>query len=344
MNGYISIPQNSYVPPPQPGVPGGIPQNPYVPPPQPGVPGVYNQPMLQGGYPQPLAVGGYNPSPYQAQGYVNQPVPQVAAVPPPRFGGIQYVYVPDPMVELGMSTGVLIRQEAQFLEQVTGCESPNRYYVFSQSPQGGMKLLFKCKEYSGCCMRNCCPASSRGFNMVIKHIANAANLDENFSSPFVYVKKPFKCTCCCLERPEMIINFGGSSKPLGRIKQPFTYCDPEFLIQDNIGNIKYIVHGDCCQCGLCCANNFCGKLSEVIFNIYTFSDRNCHCGAIIKKSATASELVTSADSYQVNFPRDATPEEKMLLIVMGLMIDYQFFEEKASEKNNNSNSNNYRKY
>ena len=85
-------------------------------------------------------------------------------------------------------------------------------------------------------------------------------------------------------------------------------------------------------------------MSEVIFNIYTFSDRNCHCGAIIKKSATASELVTSADSYQVNFPRDATPEEKMLLIVMGLMIDYQFFEEKASEKNNNSNSINYKKY
>ena len=53
--------------------------------------------------------------------------------------------------------------------------------------------LFKCKEYSGCCMRNCCPASSRGFNMVIKHIANTTNLDENFSSPFVYVKKPFKC-------------------------------------------------------------------------------------------------------------------------------------------------------
>ncbi len=150
--------------------------------------------------------------------------------------------------------------------------------------------------------------------------------------------------CCCLERPEMIINFGGSSQLLGRIKQPFTCCDPEFLIHDNTGNIKYIVHGDFCQCGLCCANNFCGKLSEVIFNIYTFSDRNCHCGSIIKKSATASELVTSADSYQVNFPRDATPEEKMLLIVMGLMIDYQFFEEKASEKNNNSNSNNYRKY
>ena len=95
MEGYNAIPQNQYVPPSQPGVTGG-----------------YNQPMSQGGYPQPLAVGWYNPSPYQAQGYVNQSVCKVAAVPPPQFEGIQYVYVPDPMVELGMSTGVLIRQEA----------------------------------------------------------------------------------------------------------------------------------------------------------------------------------------------------------------------------------------
>lgn len=92
------------------------------------------------------------------------------------------------MTELALSTGVLIRQEAQVLEQITGCESPNRYYVFSQSPQGGMKLLFKCKEYSECCMRNCCPASTREINMVIKHIASVANLDENFSAPFVDVK------------------------------------------------------------------------------------------------------------------------------------------------------------
>ena len=57
------------------------------------------------------------------------------------------------MAELAISTGVLIRQQPQILEQITGCESPNRYYVFSQSPQAGMKLLFMCKELSECCQR-----------------------------------------------------------------------------------------------------------------------------------------------------------------------------------------------
>ena len=327
--GYSSLPQG--------------PQGQYVPPnPQ----GQYiQQPMYAtpppGGFVQPTAVGGYNTNPYQAQGYVNQPMPQVAAAPRPLFGGIQFVYVPDPMTELALSTGVLIRQEAQVFEQITGCESPNRYYVFSQSPQGGMKLLFKCKEYSECCMRNCCPASTREINMVIKHIATAANLDENFSAPFVDVKKPFKCTCCCLERPEMLVNFGGTKQPLGRIKQVFTCCDPLFNIYDNTGSLRYIIHGECCQCGLCCANNFCGKLSEVIFNLYSSEDRTKPSGSIIKKSATAAELVTSADSYQVNFPANSSPQDKMLLIVSALMIDYQYFEETASENNNNSGSYRY---
>lgn len=327
---YISLPQGA---PPSPQAqyipqPGYVPQGQYIQ--QPG----YVQPA-PGGYVQPTAVGGYNSNSYQAPGYVNQPIPQPGiAAHRPLLGGIQFVYVIDPMAELALSTGVLIRQEAQFMEQITGCESPNRYYVFSQSPQGGMKLLFKCKEYSECCMRNCCPASTREINMAIKHIATVNNLDENFTAPFVEVNKPFKCTCCCLERPEMLVSFGGTKQPLGRIKQMLTCCDPLFNIYDNTGSLRYILHGDCCQCGLCCANNFCGKLSEVIFNLYSSENRTNPIGSIIKKGATTAELVTSADSYQVNFPANSSPQDKMLLIVSALMIDYQFFEERASENVN----------
>ena len=319
--GYIQVPQNAS-------------PNPYA------QQGYGYPPSSPGGYVPPQQAGGY--SQYPAQGYANQPVPQVAAVPAPYFGGLQYVYVADPMTELGLSTGVLIRQEAQFLEQLTGCESPNRYYVFSQSPQAGMKLLFKCKEYSECCMRNCCPANNREFNMAIKHIATAANLDENFSTPFIDVRKPCKCTCFCLERPEMLVRFGNQGQTLGRIKQPFTCCDPVFSTYDSTGIVKYTIHGDCCQCGLLCKNNFCGKLSEVTFNIYKGNNiASVPCGSITKKVATAAELVTSADSYQINFPPDANPQDKMLLIVAGLMIDYQFFEETASSNDNNNRNRAY---
>ena len=123
---------------------------------------------------------------------------------------------------------------------------------------------------------------------------------------------------------------------MGRIKQSLTCCDPEFSLYDSTGNKKFIIHADCCQCGLVCANNFCGKLSEVVFNIYNAANRSAPCGTITKKCATGAELVTSADSYQVIFPREANPEDKMILIAAGLMIDYQFFEESVSDKKNDN--------
>ena len=92
MQGYSSVPNPGYYPPQQ---PGGYPQAP-------------------GGYAQ--APGGYV-SPYPGQGYTNQPIPPVAPVAPMpvNFAGITYVYVPDPLAELAISTGVLIRE---------GCHTP----------------------------------------------------------------------------------------------------------------------------------------------------------------------------------------------------------------------------
>ena len=240
-----------------------------------------------------------------------------------------------PMQELALSTGVLIRQQPQFFEQISGCETPNRYFVFSQSPQTGFKMLFLCKEQSECCQRNCCAASMREFVMDIKHIANVGAINENFSNSFVHVNKPFKCTCCCLERPEMIATYAAGNEIVGKVKQPFSCCDPIFTIYDNAGTMRYFVHADCCQCGICCTG-FCAKMSEAVFNIYRDGNMGHPVGSIVKKVANLSELVTSADSYQVNFPADAKPNEKLLLIITTLMIDYQFFEERAGQNDNNT--------
>ena len=315
MQGYSPVSNPGYQPPYQ---QGGYPQ----------APGGYVQ--APGGYPQ--APGGYGSNPYQAQGYATQPMPPTA-MPPVHFAGITYTYVMDPMQELALSPSVLIRQQPQFFEQISGCESPNRYFVFSQSPQTGFKMLFKCKEQSECCQRNCCSASMREFVMDIKHIANAGALNENFQNSFVHVNKPFKCTCCCLERPEMIANYSANGELVGKVKQPFSCCDPIFTIYDNAGTMRYYIYADCCQCGLCCSGP-CAKMSEVTFNIYRDANMGQPIGSIVKKIANFSELITSADSYQVNFPADARPNEKLLLIITGLMIDYQFFEERAGNDDN----------
>ena len=49
-------------------------------------------------------------------------------------------------------------------------------------------------------------------------------------------------------------------------------------------------------------------------------------GTIVKKVAKISEMITNADSYLITFPPKATSADKLLLIIAGLMIDYQYFE------------------
>ena len=93
--------------------------------------------------------------------YTNQPIIQMSQVPQ-FFPGFSYIYVSNPKVELGEATEALIHQKAQFEEQFLGCQFPNRYYVFINSPYyTGKKMLFKCKEESECCQRNCCRAGDR---------------------------------------------------------------------------------------------------------------------------------------------------------------------------------------
>ena len=53
-----------------------------------------------------------------------------------------------------------------------------------------------------------------------------------------------------------------------------------------------------------------------------------------KIAATMGEYFTKADSYKISFPTKATPEEKMLLIVAGLLIDYQNFERDETPRKN----------
>ena len=253
-----------------------------------------------------------------------------------QMGGVQYIYVQDPITEIGNCTGVLIRQEPDLLEKFTGCEKSNRYHVFGQSPQG-FKYLFKCKEKSECCMRNFCPSNLREFDMDIIHVVNPHQMYSNFSKSFANAYKPFKISICCLCRPEMILSLNDGNLKLGTIKQIWTICSPEFEIYDAKEQLRFLVTADCCQCGLKCANNWIGKSYEVLFDIVSLENGKV-VGNIIKKVAEEAEYITDADSYQVNFPINSAPYDKLLLTSLALMIDYQYFEVTESNKSSRKKS------
>ena len=248
----------------------------------------------------------------------------------PAFAGIQYVLVQDPMAELNNCKCVIIRQQPELFEMITGCETANRYHVFGIDNNNAYKYLFKCNERSGFCQRNCCPSNMREFNMDIYQPSTVA-LPTNVSS-FAKAFKPFRCPCFCLNRPEINVSVGAENIYIGKIKHLFSCCDPEFEIYNSQG-LKYYVRADCCQCGLLCSNNICGKLSTAQFDIYQAGAGNIIANITKMTAQNYAEAVTDADSYQVGFPQGATAEDKLLLIALGLMIDYQYFETDSSDEN-----------
>ena len=240
-----------------------------------------------------------------------------------KLANANYNPITNPLAELASCVGILIKQQPEFFEAVTGCETANIYHVYGSSPNG-FNFLFKCKEKSGWCMRHCCRSTSRGFDMDISYIPSGNPMDP-IATDFALADRSCNLACCCLCRPEMIITIKGTKEIVGRVRHIFTICNPEFHVFNSNNELVYIVTASCCQCGLMCANNFCGKFSECLFEIYG-PEKKEPIGKILKQSASPSEMMTDADSYEVNFPLNATEYDKLLLTALGLLIDYQYFE------------------
>jgi hypothetical protein len=117
------------------------------------------------------------------------------------FMGQSMNTVNDPMAELAMSKKAFIKQKIELFEMFTGCETPNRYHVYTQNGQGQWSYLFKCKEKSGWCERNCLSSDSRPFDLGVKHIGNQNDvMNDDYTNSFATFNRPYKCTCCCLAR------------------------------------------------------------------------------------------------------------------------------------------------
>jgi hypothetical protein len=118
-------------------------------------------------------------------------------------------------------------------------------------------------------------------------------------------------------------------KIIGKVFEPCTVCDPLFHIIDHNNNVKWKIHTEYCQCGVCCRSTY-GRCSEVYFPIYTGDktefDKN-HSDGFVKKTFKSKDLISDASTFHIDFPTNATPEDKFMIISTVLMIDYQYYEE-----------------
>jgi hypothetical protein len=242
----------------------------------------------------------------------------------PMYGN-QYSLTEDPLNELSLCKKATIRQQAEYLQILSGYEGKNRYDVFITLPNGMEKYLFKCKEESSACQRQCCPSDSREFKMKIKHISNPMDFFANYEKYYAKLDKPFKCTCLCCNRPTITGIFQNDNQFFGSVTQEYTCCDPLFEIK-NAKGVKYVITIDCDQCSFCCSC-CCSKFNKVECIISDVGRNRKPVGKITKTPArNFVEIVGDADTYEIEFPPDATPHEKLSIIMAGLFIDYRYFE------------------
>ena len=226
--------------------------------------------------------------------------------------------------QLISASELLVNQQPDISEILCGCQQPNNYHVYLRESNGHLSYLYKLREYSGKCNRLFCPVSCREFTMKMKLMSDSSNkYDTDFSDSLMTLQRNFKCPCLCIVRPDIIIDLTKEKTRVGRIIQNFSFCDPCFTVFNENDEDIYYIEADCCQCGFICRNNSLGKTDDCQFFIYNSNERSNPIGVKTKKTESIFSL---ADNYHVVFPPKIAPEEKFLLSIVSVLIDYHYFE------------------
>mmetsp|Transcript_1576 Transcript_1576/g.2367 ORF Transcript_1576/g.2367 Transcript_1576/m.2367 type:complete len:251 (+) Transcript_1576:47-799(+) len=219
-----------------------------------------------------------------------------------------------------------IRQTRRgWCQELLGCEAKTEFKHFIGSNQ-----VFHSIEDGDCCCRIFC-TPIHPYTMAVKEL--------NTEAEVVTVERPCRCAlggckCCCYQEA----SFSSGQQNLGRIEETCWFCVPSFKIYDHQDNQIYLVHQPTCLGGCCvnccaegnpCTRKGCCKVS---FRIYDPDAGNTngdapYKGMILKKPKSfGTEVFTDANAFEVDFPNDASADEKGVLIGTAIFINSIFFE------------------
>ncbi|XP_065841128.1 phospholipid scramblase 1-like [Oscarella lobularis] len=239
----------------------------------------------------------------QQQPTAVQWMPAPEAGPPDCPPGLEYLTQIDQL---------LVHQQVELLEMITGWETANKYDVKNSM---GQRVYFAAEQNS-CFQLQCCGAS-REFNLTIV---------DNAQREVIHLYRPLRCTSCCFPccLQELVVE-APAGQPVGYVKQRWTLWIPEFDICSADGNVVLKIVGPCCtwSCG-----------SDVEFKIFT-PDKQTEVGKISKQwSGLVKEMFTDADNFGITFPLDLDVKMKAVMLGACFLIDFMFFEQSGDNNRN----------
>ncbi|XP_051482628.1 phospholipid scramblase 1 isoform X1 [Apus apus] len=259
-----------------------------------GVPGTGSygfqaQPM---GVPAGFAVPPIQNQPTMQQGTMWMPVsPPLPNCPP----GLEYLTQIDQ---------ILIHQQTELLEILTGFETNNKYEIKNTL---GQRVYFAAED-NDCCTRNCC-GPSRPFTLRIL---------DNMGHEVITLQRPLRCSSCCF--PCCLQELEVQAPPgttVGYVVQNWHICLPKFTIQDEKRKDILEIIGPCVVCRCC---------EDINFEVKSL-DETATVGMISKQwTGFVKEAFTDADNFGVKFPMDLDVKMKAVMIGACFLIDFMFFE------------------
>ncbi|NWH47872.1 PLS1 scramblase, partial [Fregata magnificens] len=244
------------------------------------------------GVPAGLAVPPIQNQPIMKEGTIWMPVPPPLPNCPP---GLEYLTQIDQ---------ILIHQQIELLEILTGFETNNKYEIKNTL---GQRVYFAAED-TDCCTRNCC-GPSRPFTI---------RIIDNLGHEVITLQRPLRCSSCCfpccLQELEVQAPPG---TPVGYVVQNWHACLPKFTIQDEKRMDILKITGPCVVCSCC---------EDIHFEVKSV-DETATVGRISKQwTGLLKEAFTDADNFGITFPMDLDVKMKAVMIGACFLIDFMFFE------------------
>mmetsp|Transcript_13103 Transcript_13103/g.17155 ORF Transcript_13103/g.17155 Transcript_13103/m.17155 type:complete len:331 (+) Transcript_13103:44-1036(+) len=235
------------------------------------------------------------------------------------------------------TTKLIIKQKFEVLEAVANAaanaigmdglgalgETANKYDAFTDD--GGHKFqVVETSDYCGLTGRCCC----RPNHKLQLHVYQGDN-------EVMYMDRGCKLGCCCSChescQQEMKVHVGpGEGELIAHIKEPMLggFLSPTLNVMDRDGNdiAKIQAKATCCIGGICCDHTF--EVSDPEGN---------PMGKIVKErpddlTQAMKELVSDADVFTLEVPKDMDPKKKAAMFSALHLIDYWLFESEGDVK------------
>lgn len=229
-------------------------------------------------------------------------------------------------MKLTEEKSVFISEHTQRSEVRCCCPARHEKEYSVTRGSGGHEKIFTAMEEKDLCCQTCAPCCARDFNITVK--------DTKGGSHYRMRKHRVCCTpaCCdfcrCCRHRLTVHKASGGVIGLVENDNPWYTCFSHYHAYDLDGNRIYRVKKSCDCCAKCCGERKDCCCCTCVFNSeLVIHGKGGRSKGKIFKLAEARAAGINEDSFDLVFPPDSSEQERIQLIAMVILIDYNQYDD-----------------